>query len=67
MCPTWVHGSLFLVRVTGTGAVQTQMALPSEEGMFPWGQYGKSPEVPGDKAMGGWSLPAFGGDAALHA
>lgn len=35
-------------------------SLPAVEGLFPWGQYGKSPEVPGDKTMGGWSLPTFG-------
>lgn len=53
MCLTSAHGNLFLVSVTSAGAVQTQMALPAVEGLFPWGQYGKSPEVPGDKTMGG--------------
>lgn len=51
---------MFLVSVTNVDAVQTQVALPPVLGMFPWGQYGKSPEMPGDETKGGWSLLASG-------
>lgn len=53
MCLTSAHGNLFLVSVTSAGTVQIQMVLPPAEEMFPSGQYGKIPEVPGDKTTGG--------------